>query len=395
MATVVEERGTFPAQPFVEQAIGCESCHGPGELHVRERGAGLAVSAGDDSIVNPAKLTPKLASDICMRCHQGNDTRVLQQGKRFPDFRPGTPLEETLAIYKLPLRRDQTPEQSDLLEHGFAMTLSKCFRVSGALTCTSCHSVHQPVEATKKVSYYRSKCMTCHTESSCRLEPGKRAEDDCLSCHMPKRPVSAVAHSALTNHRIVRTPNEPFPDAAYESEATARTGLLAVSGVNGRDPDDLVLLQAYLDLLEKAPWLRERFETVLQRLMTTRPEEMTVQAAAGHELVLRGSAQAVSRAVPLLQKAWSDSRADSGVALDLAEALVRSRRDSAAAAVLRAALAKDGYRPELHQALVRVLMRSGDVAAAKKAVTDYLQLFPADRRMRALGQELAMAEAGP
>src|SRR5262249_40648092 len=49
-----------------EYAIGCERCHGPGELHVKARRAGTPVEeAFDDTIVNPAKLKPSLRDAIC------------------------------------------------------------------------------------------------------------------------------------------------------------------------------------------------------------------------------------------------------------------------------------------------------------------------------------------
>jgi hypothetical protein len=40
-----------------------------------------------------------------MNCHQGGHTRVLQPGRGYRDFRPGTPLYQAVAIFKLPLER--------------------------------------------------------------------------------------------------------------------------------------------------------------------------------------------------------------------------------------------------------------------------------------------------
>src|SRR5206468_9346938 len=52
-----------------------------------------------NSIVNPAKLTPWLVDNICMRCHQSGQARVLQPGKDYSDFRPGAALDDTLSIF--------------------------------------------------------------------------------------------------------------------------------------------------------------------------------------------------------------------------------------------------------------------------------------------------------
>jgi len=95
------------------------------------------------SIVNPARLSPRLAEQICINCHQGGDARVLQPGKEYADFRPGTWLSDTLAILKMVSQRSD----EDLLEHHSAMQASKCFSGSeGKLSCFTCYDPHsQPV----------------------------------------------------------------------------------------------------------------------------------------------------------------------------------------------------------------------------------------------------------
>ena len=162
--------GLYGNPPFQELAVGCENCHGPGKLHVSERTRGAPLSGElDSAIVNPAKLPAWLADNICMNCHQGGDVRVLQPGKNYLDFRPGTPLDDTLAIFKVPLRRQSSP-QSDLLEHNFSSRLSRCFRDSGdRMRCTSCHDPHARVAEDERVEYYRKKCLSCHAETSCDL----------------------------------------------------------------------------------------------------------------------------------------------------------------------------------------------------------------------------------
>ena len=82
----------------MELAIGCENCHGPGQSHVAAAQMGSPLG----SITNPAKLSSWLADNICMSCHQTGDARVLQSGKIYRDFRPGTELDDTLSIFLVP-----------------------------------------------------------------------------------------------------------------------------------------------------------------------------------------------------------------------------------------------------------------------------------------------------
>jgi hypothetical protein len=145
--TVAQTAGKFKEPPFLELAIGCENCHGPGSEHIAKKGSKAA-------IVNPRKLSRERADEICMNCHQGGDARVLQPGRTEHDFRPGQPLNNTVAIFKLPRAKD-----SDLLEHHESMKLSECYAQSGTMTCQSCHNPHEVK------TDFRAKCLNCHTGS--------------------------------------------------------------------------------------------------------------------------------------------------------------------------------------------------------------------------------------
>jgi len=49
-------------------------------------GKGKAVRTGRASIVNPGRLPPALADNICMFCHQTGDVRVLKPNKSYEIF---------------------------------------------------------------------------------------------------------------------------------------------------------------------------------------------------------------------------------------------------------------------------------------------------------------------
>ena len=88
----------------------------------------MKASADTRSIINPGRLDPWLADNICMSCHQGRALRVLQPGKSYADFRPGTPLDHVMAIFAAPLDpKGGSAPISPLLEHFSLMSLSKCY----------------------------------------------------------------------------------------------------------------------------------------------------------------------------------------------------------------------------------------------------------------------------
>src|SRR5580700_3922155 len=270
---VLGGNGKFLDPPFRALAIGCENCHGPGEAHLREMREGdSSAESATHSIVNPAKLEPWLADNICMSCHQTGDAIVLKPGKDYRDFKPGTPLDDTLGIFMVPPQRDSP--QTDLLEHYFSMTLSKCYRSSGGhLSCITCHDPHVQPLAQDAPAYYRQKCLACHTEKSCALPLAIRQRrtpsDDCAGCHMPKRDVAVIAHAVLTNHRIVAQAEEPYPDAAFHMTTPQMPDLVHLSAIPGKRDEPaspLILLQAYRQLMTPNPEYRARYLALAKQL---------------------------------------------------------------------------------------------------------------------------------
>jgi len=386
---VREPTGLFRDPPFLELAIGCENCHGPGALHVAEKASGApAASPADGSIVNPSRLPANLSEDICMNCHQGGDTRILQPGKSYSDFRPGTPLYQTLAILRIPLERGGL-SSSDLLEHNFSMHLSKCYRASGGrLRCLTCHQIHASTASGDATADYRAHCLTCHSKTSCRLPMPQRLReaDDCVKCHMPKRQVQAISHSALTNHRILAHPGEPLPEAAFAEPTPGTPDLIYWNAPHDSKLQvlpPLMLLQAYGELMAKESRYQALYLAALDGLAKSAPDEPLVQAALGSRM-LRSEFGSNDAAIDHLTRAIELGFSAPAVYADLAEALTRAKREEEAAHSLERGIRLMPYEPVLYKSLVLRFINLKRYAEARKAMDQYMELFPEDDFIRGL-----------
>jgi hypothetical protein len=379
--------GRFREPPFAELAIGCENCHGPGEAHVSEMLMSEPVTSGNGTIVNPAKLSPWLANNICMSCHQTGDARVLQPDKDYGDFRPGTPLNQTLAILMVPPSREH-PLETDLLEHYFAMTLSKCYRGSaGRLSCITCHDPHVEPSASEAPAYFRGKCLSCHTEKSCAvplaLRQRKEPPDDCAGCHMPKRDIKIISHSALTNHRIIAETGEAFPEVL----PTAPTpGLIHLNAISGRDDSlpPLVLLQAYEQVIAGHPEYRQRYWDLAHEMEKSQPDSVAVLKALADWATQQKTSQANAKAITYLDAAVDRGDTDPADYGELARLLMAGGRTRDAVKLLQRGLQSLPYDAEYYRLLGKAYISLKRDSDARDILRKGAQIFPQDAGVREL-----------
>ncbi|HMC66051.1 MAG TPA: multiheme c-type cytochrome, partial [Gemmataceae bacterium] len=194
---------------FRGYAIGCERCHGPGELHVELHQANPKWEGGDDyTIVNPRKLDRSERESVCQQCHLQGQTRILRAGRGQFDFRPGLPLHLFWSVFVPPPDAGNRKAVSQVEQ----MYASRCFRASKGtrleMGCISCHDPHEEPAVDQRISYYRDRCLSCHEKKACSLPLAQRREkskeDSCIACHMPRIGNTDIAHTALTDHRILR-----------------------------------------------------------------------------------------------------------------------------------------------------------------------------------------------
>ena len=234
----------------IGQGIDCERCHGPGELHVNLRSKGKTIKSKDGidrTIVNPAKLSWQMQVDLCQRCHlQGN--AVLQDGKRFTDFKPGMKLSNFFEVYMPKHENEET--EFIMASHAQRLQLSQCFLSSNksgnknGLTCINCHNPHISVKETG-VEQFNNACIKCHTDkNACSAEIKLREQnaDNCVKCHMPSSGTTDIPHVTVHDH-FIRKP---------------KTGIMPKQGklkglycINNENPTVKSQVKAYLSYYEK------------------------------------------------------------------------------------------------------------------------------------------------
>lgn len=395
-ALPVEGRpGLYQSPAFEQLAIGCENCHGPGQLHVEERLKGVPLKGIDPSIVNPARLPSWLADNTCMMCHQAGDTRILQPGKSYADFRPGMPLNQTVAIFAAPFT-PASPPQSPLLQHYELMILSRCYRASGGknkkkMSCITCHDPHFQPPAAQAPAYYRKKCLSCHTERSCTLAMAARLRqsDNCIGCHMPQRHLERIAHSALTNHRIISHPGEPFPQVAFEQTTAALPDLVQLDATPGAQttPPDIVLFQAYGELMAKNPAYKVQYEKLLDQLASTQPRKPVILSALARRALAGGTPADLTDAKDKLGQAIrGGSTLDSDYELE-AQLLDRSGETAEAISILKRGIVLNPYSPRLYKRLALLYIHARDYDSALSVMKQEIKIYPEDSFMRMLVQK--------
>ncbi len=395
--------GLYRDPPFKELAIACESCHGPGQLHVEARMKGEPVSGDvDPTIVNPAKLPTWLASNVCMYCHEDGDAQVLKPGKSFLDVRPGLPLDNVVALFKL-RPAPGSAATSELLDRYGELMASKCYYSSGGrLGCVTCHDPHTKLAPEESVAFYRAKCLSCHTDKSCGLplktRLGQSPANDCAGCHMLKQDVS-IPHSSVTNHRIVATRGEPYPEFLFR-EATPGAGDLihldAVPGAENVAPAPLTLLQAYRQVLfsTREPKYMEDYLAILAHFAGAQPADPAVLSALAFQAALGRKPAGMDEAIEFLKKAVALGTTDPVDYSVLGELLVARGRPSDAIGVLRAGLSLDPIYIPYYELLANAYMKTGDVKHAGEIINQGVQQFPESHVLREL-QEKVREGGGP
>jgi hypothetical protein len=277
----IDAQGDFDTR-VAEFGIACEACHGPGEAHIAQNHSPLAryqkhwKRAGDDSIVQPKRLTHQRASFVCAQCHGSwlhhGPSGMRRWNEHGFAYRPGDDLEDSMLLMQ-PSRAAADPRvasvvanEATLVEGQFwsdgalrvsgrefnGMVDSACY-IQGDLSCMSCHTLHQSAADARPQHVWSDDqlgvdmdgdraCLQCHAKYADKISAHTHHAPEstgsrCYNCHMPNTTYGLL--KAMRSHRI------DIPSVA----ATVSTGR----------PNACNLCHLDKSLGWTARWLREQY----------------------------------------------------------------------------------------------------------------------------------------
>jgi cytochrome c-type biogenesis protein CcmH/NrfG len=377
---------------FKGKTIGCERCHGPGELHQAEREAGLPVVGQTDfTIVNPRRLAPERSEEVCQQCHLQGQQRVPRRDRSPWEYRPGLPWNLFVADF---VRLPEFSEGNKFVGTVEQMHASRCYRESkgpNKLGCISCHDPHEKPAPDQAAAFYRQRCLNCHRDKGCSLLSVARAEkaDNCVSCHLP-RTGSNFNHTSISDHRIPRkadptsrpsgsppwpkpgqiplAPFHPNPKDEDQSEDARGLGIALMELADGQsEPRTRQLADSALPLLESA--------------LAADPEDVPALDAKGDALLFQGR---LKEALPIYEAVLKQAPEREITLARCADLALRLDRTGLARSYWERALRVNPWNWQYHSGMARTLARLREWSDAMRECRKAIRLQPAHLATRQL-----------
>lgn len=343
----------------VPTGISCERCHGPGEIHVKEKLANQIVDTAkyiDYSIVNPKKLPRDLQMNVCQRCHlQG--VAILKENKDFDDFKPSEHLNEVMDIF-LP-EFDGNETKFIMASQAHRLTKSVCYQKSD-MTCISCHNPHISVKETPRQKFNKA-CISCHQTKICQLPETNK--NDCSGCHMPLSGSIDIPHVQIHDH-FIRKPISEEDKGKIEN-------FIGLTNALQKATDDLTMAKAYLHYYESYSPKNSLLDSAnyyLQKSTVSNPLKRIVPTVHLHYLkkeydkVVEASKKVK---LPKIKDAWTAYR--------IGESYLQNKELTNAQIYLEKALQILPLQLDFQHKLATVYIQQNDWLKAKNALEKLLQ----------------------
>ncbi len=281
----------FPGHLLGEDAFAhvepfsCAACHGDPSTHVANMPSADREQVG---LRRLSELTREQQIDVCARCHLQGDLRLdLVDGEVDPE----RPLAGQIAV----VHSARPVEDFRFVGQVERLRLSACFQDSPEMSCTTCHKPHRSAEEQGTESFDAS-CQSCHQESCTRPadltveavtgEPA-RSEAGCSDCHVRRSQPFDLPHIRSTDHWIRRSPpsaavvpyrdvSDPGGPLTVAHDASLEEVLTTGDGARWRD-GVLAMGYAHLGRFQEAAKLFEIFSPPGsgEALLSTAPPELT------------------------------------------------------------------------------------------------------------------------
>jgi Tetratricopeptide repeat/Cytochrome c554 and c-prime len=364
----------YQEQPFLENGVACERCHGAGSDHIASHGARRTANTPQGTkMVNPAKLAPAARDSICAQCHLSGEVRIAKAGKEERPLTPGELLADDLTVFV----RAGSPSELRVTSHVENLAQSACQRASGdKMWCGTCHDPHTVPEPASKAAYFRGKCLTCHQSQDCRATKVARQTrgDDCTQCHMPRGAANDIQHVVFTDHSIRRKPAQARAVTSSNAELIPYSSYTATKR-------DLALAYAVVALRDHNTTDRDRAFVLLKQAA----EQGTADSKALAYLAeFYRDAKDDAHALPLYQQVWRMDKSQYAAAAALGAYQMQRGNLAEAIEFWRQALALNPAMTLVRVNMAQALLRLGKTAEARAALQQALQFHPASPEASAL-----------